>query len=429
MPEQRAGSDARLKTEEWNMTEQSLVPQQGLWARLGLPRELRWGFVGVFLFITGATIEQSWLASLLQQRGFSPVDISLLSSVFGLCVAAVSWFSGIGAGVLGLRRLMWVATLVYFLGSVPFIFIALAHNNYPLMVATYALRGVAYPLFAWSFLVWINQRCETRILGRAVSWFWIAFGAGMTIVGPWYSSLMIARVGETSTLLSGFLFVLAGAVCALVLNRDRPSWQRGQALGPALLEGVIVLAREPKMRLAVVVKTINDIGKFSLVILMPVYLPRFGFSIAEWLTIWGLVNVVNIFSSYLFGWLGDTIGWRNTVMWFSGTLCGAASLAVCYAPVLFGHSELALFFALAIYAIGLGAFGPLSALIPSLLPENKGAAISCLNLGSGLSNFAGPFIVTLCVGPLGVEGTLWVIALLYFAASVLTVPLQLPRKR
>ncbi|WP_324722742.1 MFS transporter [Lelliottia sp. JS-SCA-14] len=408
------------------MTDQSVFIQQGLWARLGLPKELCWGFVGIFLFITGATIEQSWLASMLQHRGFDAVHISLLSSVFGLCVAAVSWFSGIGAGVLGLRRLMWAATLLYFIGSVPFIGYALPQGNYPLMVASYALRGVAYPLFSYSFLVWINQRCEPGILGRAVSWFWIAFGVGMTIVGPWYSSLMLPRIGEKSTLLSGFAFVALGAFCALVLNRDRPQWRRGGHLGAAFAEGILVLVREPKMRLAVIVKTINDIGKFSLVILMPVYLPRFGFSIAEWLTIWGLVNVVNIFANYFFGWLGDTIGWRNTVVWFSGTLCGLAMLAVCYAPVLFGDSETALFLALALYAIGLGAFGPLSALIPSLLPENKGAAISCLNLGSGLSNFVGPLIVTLCVSPFGVEGTLWVIALLYFAASLLTVPLRLP---
>jgi len=406
--------------------DQSLFIQRGIWARLGLPRELCWGFVGVFLFVTGATLEQSWLASMLQQRGFAAIDISLLSSVFGLCVAAVSWFSGIGAGVLGVRRLMWVATLLYVGGSVPFIFVALPDNHYPMMMVSYALRGMAYPLFAYSFLVWINQRCEASILGRAVSWFWIAFGVGMTIVGPWYSGLMLPVVGETVTLASGFVFVALGAVCALIVNGDRPRFPRSQSIRQAMGEGIMVLVREPKMRLAVIVKTINDIGKFSLVILMPVYLPRFGFSIAEWLTTWGLVNVVNIFASYLFGWLGDRIGWRNTVVWFSGTLCGLASLAVCYAPVLFGHSNAALFIALALYAIGLGAFGPLSALIPSLLPENKGAAISCLNLGSGLSNFAGPFIVTLCVGPLGVEGTLWVIALLYFSASLMTVPLKLP---
>lgn len=410
------------------MTEHSMIIQQGIWARLGLPRELCWGFFGIFLFITGATIEQSWLASLLQHRGFDAVHISLLSSVFGLCVALVSWFSGIGAGVLGLRRLMWAATIIYFIGSIPFIGWALPQGHYPLMVASYALRGVAYPLFAYSFLVWVNQRCEPGILGRAVSWFWIAFGVGMTIVGPWYSGVMLPVIGETATLLSGFVFVVLGAFCALVLNRDRPQWQRDGRLGAALAEGLLVLVREPKMRLAVIVKTINDIGKFSLVILMPVYLPRFGFSIAQWLAIWGLVNVVNIFANYFFGWLGDAIGWRKTVVWFSGTLCGLAMLAVCYAPVWFGNSETALFMALVLYAIGLGAFGPLSALIPSLLPQNKGAAISCLNLGSGLSNFVGPLIVTLCVVPLGVEGTLWVIAILYFAASLLSVPLTLPEE-
>jgi hypothetical protein len=37
-------------------------------------------------------------------------------------------------------------------------------------------------------------------------------------------------------------------------------------------------------------------------------------------------------------------------------------------------------------------------------------------------------IVTLCVAPLGIEGTLWVIAILYFAASLLSVPLTLPEE-
>lgn len=410
------------------MIQQDVYIQQGLWAHLGLPRQLAWGFVGVFFFITGATIEQSWISAFLQNRGIDAVHISLLLSIFGLCVAVTSWFSGIGAGVLGVRRLMWLATVIYFIGSILFIFIALPGGNYPLMIVSYAIRGMAYPLFAYSFLVWINLRCESRILGRAVSWFWIALGVGMTIVGPWFSGFMISLQGETTTLLFGFVFVLAGCGCGLILNKDKPQWLHGVSLGKALTEGIIVLLHNPKMRIAVVVKSINDIGKFSLVILMPVYLPRFGFSIQEWLTIWGLVNIVNIFANYFFGWLGDTIGWRNTVIWFAGTLCGLSALAVCYAPILFGHSSIAIILSLTIYAIGLGAFGPLSALIPSLLPENKGAAISCLNLGSGLSNFIGPLIVTLCINPFGVEGTLWVIAILYFSASLLTIPLKISEK-
>ncbi|MFD2021237.1 hypothetical protein ACFSKS_05310 [Pseudocitrobacter faecalis] len=179
--------------------------------------------------------------------------------------------------------------------------------------------------------MWINQCCETRILGRAVSWFWIAFGVGMTIVAPWFSGFMIPRSGETTTLLVGFVFVLAGSGCALVLNRAQPERESDSKILPALGEGLMVLAREPKMRLAVLVKTINDIGKFSLVILMPVYLPRFGFSIQAWLTIWGLVNVLNIFAGYFFGWLGDTIGWRKTVV-FSPARCAAQRRWRCVTP-------------------------------------------------------------------------------------------------
>ncbi|WP_192459265.1 MFS transporter [Musicola keenii] len=414
------------------MQQESLYPpphvrRDGLWQKLGLPQPLFWGYIGIFLFITGATIEQSWLSSLLIAYGYSGFQIGVISSAFGLCVALSSWFSGIGSQVFGLRTLMWAGTIVFFVTSLPFVLYALPGKNYDAIILTYMLRGVAYPLFAYSFLVWINVRTDKAILGRAVSWFWSAFAVGMTILGPWLSSLAMPLIGEQGVLLTGFLFVAAGAFSALVLNHDRPPADtREQNPGRAFVQGLLIMFQQPKLGLAVIVKTINDIGKFSLIILMPIYLPRFGFRIAEWLTIWSAVNILNLFSGYFFGYLGDIIGWRKTVVWFSGTLCGISAILVCYAPVWFGHSQAAIFAALAVYAIGLGAFGPLAALIPTLSPGNKGAAISCLNLGSGLSNFAGPLIVSLCIVPLGIEGTLWVIALLYFLASLLTIPLKAP---
>ena len=409
------------------MQEESCYQQRGIWRKLGIPRQLLWGYVGIFLFITGATVEQSWLSSLLTSYGYSGFQIGVVSSAFGLSVALASWFSGIGSQVFGVRKLMWAGTLVFFVTSAPFVLFALPGKHYDAIVITYMLRGIAYPLFAYSFLVWINLRTENAILGRAVSWFWSAFAVGMTILGPWLSGLAIPLLGERGVLLAGFLFVGAGAFAALVLNRDRPR-VTASAGKPyhAFVQGILIMFREPKLGLSVFVKTINDVGKFSLIILMPLYLPRFGFSISEWLAIWSSVNLLNLFSGYFFGYLSDLIGWRKTVVLFSGTLCGASAILVCYAPVWFGHSPLAVFLALAVYAIGLGAFGPLAALIPALSPNNKGAAISCLNLGSGLSNFAGPLVVSLCIVPLGIEGTLWVIALLYFLASLLTIPLKTP---
>lgn len=411
------------------MQEESCYQQRGIWRQLGIPRQLIWGYVGIFLFLTGATIEQSWLASLLAAEGYSELQISMASSAFGLTVALASWFSGIGSQVYGVRKMMWAGTLVFFVTSVPFVLFALPAKNYYAIVITYMLRGIAYPLFAYSFLVWINLRAEKAILGRAVSWFWSAFAIGMTILGPWFSSQAIPVIQERGVLLVGFVLVAAGAFAALIINRDRPHVAtHTENTYRAFVQGILIMFQEPKLGLSVIVKTINDIGKFSLIILMPIYLPRFGFSLSEWLTIWSSVNLLNLFSGYFFGYLSDLIGWRKTVVLFSGTLCGASALLVCYAPVWFGHSPLAVFLALAVYAIGLGAFGPLAALIPALSPHNKGAAISCLNLGSGLSNFVGPLIVSLCILPLGIEGTLWVIALLYFLASLLTIPLKTPEE-
>ena len=99
-----------------------------------------------------------------------------------------------------------------------------------------------------------------------------------------------------------------------------------------------------------------------------------------------------------------------------------------FAPQVFGHSTIAIFIPLCIYAIGLSAFGPLSALIPNLAPDKKGAAISCLNLGSGLSNFLGPLVVSIFIGPFGNFGAMMAIAVCYFLASVLATFLKTPEE-
>ena len=91
-----------------NMIDQTLYIQQGIWARLGLRRELAWGFVGVFLFITGATIEQSWLASCCNNAGWT----RWTSACCHRYLACSSRLSVVfrDVGVLGVRRLMWLAT-------------------------------------------------------------------------------------------------------------------------------------------------------------------------------------------------------------------------------------------------------------------------------------------------------------------------------
>jgi hypothetical protein len=52
--------------------------------------------------------------------------------------------------------------------------------------------------------------------------------------------------------------------------------------------------------------------------------------------------------------------------------------------------------------------------------------MSVLNLGSGLSAFVGPLIVTVFIGLLGTGGVIWIFACLYFFGAFLTSFLTIP---
>jgi MFS family permease len=68
----------------------------------------------------------------------------------------------------------------------------------------------------------------------------------------------------------------------------------------------------------------------------------------------------------------------------------------------------------------------LSALMPSLAPENRGAAMSILNLGAGLSTFLGPALVGIFIGTVGTVGILWIYSGLYVVSAIIMVFVTLP---
>ncbi|WP_281165488.1 MFS transporter [Liquorilactobacillus sicerae] len=403
--------------------------KEDIFDRIGLPSKLIWAFIGLLVFILGATIESSWFSSYLSGVGFGAAQVSLVFTIYGVVVALVSWFTGIGTQIWGIRKLMWLGTILYFVGSIPLLLIALPMKSYILILLCYAIRALAYPLFAYSFLVWINYSVKKEVLARATAWFWIFFGGGMTIIGPYLSSALFPIVGRVGVLYLGLAFVLIGAFCSLILNHDHVTLPKSQQ--PPMkdfTDGILIMFKRPRLGLSVIVKTINDIGKFGYVIVMPLYLKQFGFSTSEWLTVWGSINIVNIFANYVFGYIGDKIGWRKTVTYFAGTLCGVGTFGMYLMPKMFGHSIPLLFLSLCLYAIGLSAFGPLSALIPNLAPDKKGAAISALNLGSGMSNFVGPLIVSIFIGPFGSGGALIAIGVVYLLGSFLASFLKTPEE-
>lgn len=400
------------------------------WAdKIGIPKELCWGYLGILIFMMGDGVEQGWLSPYLIERGMTIQQSAALFTAYGIIIAIASWFSGVLTEGFGPKKTMLMGLLLYITGTVGFVGYGMPNLNFELMMITFALRGFGYPLFAYSFLVWITYRSPQQKLGRAVGWFWFVFTGGLNVFGAYYSSWAIIRLGYLETLWSSIFWVLIGAFFALVLNKDKFHPQNkpaGASKAQELKKGLIILKEEPKVLLGGIVRVINTTAQFAFPVFMPIYMSQHGFSTTEWLQIWGGIFTANIAFNLIFGFVGDGLGWRNTVMWFGGVGCGIATLLFYYSPLLWGESFWLVLLSGVLWGALLAGYVPLSALMPSLVKRNKGAAMAILNLGAGLSVFVGPAIVGIFIGSLGNEGVVWILAGLYFLSAILTKFITLP---
>ncbi|MDQ0243550.1 polyol permease family [Bacillus fengqiuensis] len=396
--------------------------------KMGIPSNLFWGYIGIIVFMIGDGLEQGWLSPYLVEQGLTMEKSAFLFTVYGVTVSVSSWFSGVFVQNWGPRKAMTYGLVSFIIGSIAFIAIGIPQMNYSILLLGYALRGFGYPLFAYSFLVWVSYRTPQNMLGRAVGWFWFVFELGLSVIGAFYSSYAVTAIGEIATLWSALAFVVVGSIFALIVNKDKFEVQKtaSDSKVKELLKGITIAFENPKVGIGGVVKIINSTAKFGFVIFLPTYMTKFGFSVSEWLKIWGTLFFVNIVFNIIFGIVGDKLGWKNTIMWFGGVGCGIVTLAFYYVPQLVGYNYWAMLLVACCYGITMAGYVPLTALVPSLAPDNKGAAMSVLNLGSGLAAFVGPLIVTLFIGSLGVGGVMWIFAGLYFFGAFLTKFLTLP---
>ena len=410
------------------MTNQSELKSTFL-DKIGIPRRLAWGYLGILIFMMGDGMEQGWLSPYLIDRGMTMQQSATLFSLYGVTIAISSWFSGVLAEGFGVKKTMLSGLILYLLGTIGFVGYALPGLHYMPMLLTYTLRGFGYPLFAYSFLVWITYCSPQKSLGRAVGWFWFVFTGGLVVLGAYYSSWSIVKIGHINTLWSALGWVLIGAFFALVLIKDKSvkgiKGSRNEKL-KELLRGFTIARDEPKVFLGGMVRVINTTAQFAFPVFLPVYMAEYGFSTTEWLQIWGTIFTGNIIFNLIFGFIGDSIGWRNTVMWFGGVGCGLSTLLFFYSPQIFGCNFWAVMAAGTLWGALLAGYVPLSALVPSLVKKEKGAAMAVLNLGAGLPVFVGPAIVGLLIGIIGSAGVIWVLAALYFISAMLTKFIKLP---
>jgi len=271
-------------------------------------------------------------------------------------------------------------------------------------------------------------------LGTAVGWFWFALTGGLLTIGPLFARISIPLIGEQQgpyiTLWLSLLLVIVGGAVALLGLQEPTGKSRLAPPGAHPLKTLIlsipIAWQHPKTALGCIVRIINTAPQNGFLVMFPIYFVKIGFTREQWLEILSFMFLSNVIWNLLFGFLGERLGWRQTVAWCGGVGCAITTLLLFYAPQPPTPNYLLTVIAAMLYGATLAGYVPLSALMPSLVPKNKGAAMSLLNLGAGLSNGVGPAIVFLFEPYVGVGGVMWIYAVLYLVSAGLALTLTLP---
>lgn len=402
--------------------------------KMGMPPTLLWGYIGVLIFMMGDGLELGWISPYLQEHGLSVQQTAALTTCYGVTIAIGSWLSGVLVEVIGPRKVMLIGTTLYIIGHAVFAGIAVPSEEFGLMIPTYAIRGFGYPLFAYSFLVWVAYRSPQKRLGAAVGWFWFVFTGGLSVLGSFYSSFAIKQIGYFGTLWTAIIWVLIGTVLAVFVNRDKFSLEDREGGAKEhmreIFAGISILYREPRVAVACIVRIINQAAQYAFPLFLPLYLSKRGIETTTWLNIWGTIFIANIIFNLIFGALSDKIGWKNTISFIGGVGCAVFTLGLYFLPDLFTGNVFVVGLVGFLWGMCLAGFVPISALVPSLVGEgDKGPAMAILNLGAGLCVFAGPGLVYLFYSAIGVKGMMFLIFGLYAASAIMTRFLKTPEER
>jgi len=392
---------------------------------LGLPLNLLWGYLAIAVFMTGDGFELAFLSHYIKALGFTPAEASFAFTLYGLAAALSAWISGVVAEIITPQKTMLIGFVLWCVFHVLFLVFGLGQANYALMLLFYGIRGLAYPLFLYAFIVVIIHNVRSDKSSSALGWYWAVYSVGIGVAGSYIPSFTIPHIGEMGTLWLALAFCLAGGIIAMVSLRSvkTPTHMHNLSTREKIAElgrAATLLYTNRSILLSSMVRIINTLSLFGFAVIMPMmFVDELGFTTSEWLQVWAVFFFTTIFSNIFWGVVAEKMGWMRVVRWFGCIGMALSSLAFYYIPQHFGHN-----FAMALVpAIALGifvaAFVPMAAVFPALEPRHKGAAISVYNLSAGLSNFLAPAIAVVLLPWFSTLGVVIAYTALYVVAFIL----------
>lgn len=411
----------------------------GLVERLGIPRALIWGFVGLTIFMIGDGVETNILEPFLRdEHGFSTSRVGTLVTVYGIAVAVAAFFAAALSDLWGPRRVMLLGAAVWVVLELAFLTLALTTSNPWLIFITYGLRGFGYPLFAYGFLVWITAVAPEKDRATGVGWFYVGFSAGLPTLGALTATLSLSLLNFDfyQTFWLSLVLVVLGALVALVGIREqvgrRPLVDNPEEVTATLSRGFKLLAHDRRARHVTYIRTINSVPTYAMAVYFPAYFTEeLGWKLGWFLILTTVIYAVNLPFNPLYGRIGDRLGWAKTMFWAGAVAC-AVTLALVYFTPLIGRSlglsdplvyGVTLFFG-ALFGVSLAGYVPLSAIAVSIDPKHPGAAMSTYNLGVGAAVAVGPLLVAVFLPLVGATGLTLIMVALYLVAAYLSLQLR-----
>ena len=410
--------------------------------RMGIPNSIKWGFLAVLIFMTGNGVESNFISPHLALAVGDENLAATVISVYGVSVLVGSYLSGALSDLFGPKRVMLLGFLVWIVFEAAFL-LSIQLDSTVLIALSYFFRGFGFPLFAFSFLVWINHVTPRARNATAVGWFYVMFTGGMPTLGSLVAILAISGFGggnggETGAMIVSSLLVLAGFLIAWFGVREPRGLQRlapaGESAGTVILGGLRVMVLEPRIFAGFCVRLINTAPQFGMFVILPaVMVDDLGWSQNQWLLMTTIVFAGNLSFNALFGYIGDQWGWIRTVRWFGIVGSALGLLAWWYVPHMvepgstYGYWLTVI--AGTVFGILLAGFVPMGAVMPNLTPQHKGAAMAMYTTAAGGAAFLGSLVVAV-VRPWGGDaGVVWAFVVLYGVAFALTRVLKVPQVR
>ena len=400
--------------------------------RIGIPRVLLWGYVGMLLFMIGDGVETSYLSTYFKvDLGFSESSVGIVFTVYGLAAAVGAFLAGGLSDKWGPRKVMMAGAALWASCHVLMLVIGIPTANYVLILLTYGVRGLGYPLFAYGFLVWIMVGAPEKQISKALGWYWFSFTMGYPVLGSALVSGLKPALGFYPTLWVSLALIAAGSAIVFTMLKERSGFEPlatdGAGIGKTLVGCVTIMFSRPRVGLGALTRLINTTSQFGVWVFTPLYLiEEIGFNSEEWSTLLMIMMGSNLAGVVAFGALGDRWSRHKTIVWFGGVLGAVSCLGLYYVPNAVGHSYIPIAITVAVFGVGLAGYVPLPPLMTQHAPGRKGQVMSTYTLGAGASQAVGPAIGTAFIGIIGIQGVMWIYAVLHLISSVLAIIISGP---